>query len=205
MSRALKYHRKSIIRSQILNGDEMLFASTIPQPSTMSDNGETLLSDKNLATNFLSALSDEEMLLTADFGESSGQGLPDGAPDDDDDMLFSQPSTITLSPPPLTRTPSAIAPAKLISPLDNPLKRAIPINTDGADQAHTLSNHPASRLIDVALHTLLGGHIHGQQSMSKGVILGKPLPKSSLSVIAPAMFSPGFHKVRMDFRFPSYL
>lgn len=175
----------------------MLFASAPPQPSTMSDDQEALLFNNDLETNVMSALSDKEMLLVTDLGEYLGRGLTGGAPDDDDDMLFSQPSTTTLMTSFPIRTSSTITSVEPIRSLGKPLKRATLIDTDGPDPASTLSNFPASRLVDVALRTLVGGHIHGQQSMSKGVILRKPLQKSSLSAVAPIIFSPGFHEVSM--------
>jgi hypothetical protein len=64
--------------------------------------------------------------------------------------------------------------------------------TDFGDSLLSLNIESAARLTEVAIRTLVGGK---QKKATENTSLVKPVPRRSLSDIAPAFFSPGFLKV----------
>jgi hypothetical protein len=188
----LNYHRKRILKGHTDDDGEMLFTSA---PST---------------TSFEDVLRQEEMVFFEENErQDDGKGVqyehipaitnpktPYLGTSSDDEMLFLQSSvTSTVQ---YARIPATNDSINSIRSRETPRKRIL-TNTanDISEPANILSTLPALNLTDAALRTLIVGHIPGSQIISKAIRTKKPLLITSLSKIAPSLFSPGYYRVSL--------
>jgi hypothetical protein len=189
----LNYHCKGILKDHTEDDGEMLFTSA---PST---------------TSFNDVLRQEEMMFFEENErQDDGKGVqyehilsitnpktPYLGTSSDDEMLFLQSSATSTKQ--YGRIPAKNNSIDSIRSRETPRKRILLTNTvnDISKPADILSTLPALNLTDAALRTLIVGHIPGSQIISKAIVTKKSLPITSLSKLAPSLFSPGYYRVSL--------
>jgi len=141
----------------------------------------------------LNAPLDEDVLLLSDHNLS----LPTPSQYIDEEMLFSQTTESTPSLLSQSTTLSTISTASTL-PSTFPLKRSFPSDTSLAAPGEApcrLDVSPACKLSEAGLRILIGGYSPRRTRML-GIRIDKPPPETSLSDLAPGLFSPDFKVVR---------
>jgi hypothetical protein len=136
---------------------------------------------------------DEDMLLSSDQNPS----LLIASDRTDEEMLFSQTSENTPSLLSQSTTVSTFSTSSTLSSISY-LKRSFPSDSSIAAQAEISSRldvSSACRLAESALRILIGGYAP-RRTRIMGVQIDKPPPETSLSDLAPGLFSPDFRVVR---------
>ncbi|KAF4633156.1 hypothetical protein G7Y89_g4956 [Cudoniella acicularis] len=111
----------------------------------------------------------------------------------EEDMLFSQMSSGTPTLTSQTSTCSTVSIVSSYTPLKRPSSNDSSTTTQ-SDPPFSLDPSKASKLVLMALHILVGGHEPRSRRPLQGIQVEKPPPETSLTRLAPAMFSPGFRE-----------
>ena len=141
---------------------------------------------------------EEDMLLLSD----RNLALPTASEPSDSKILLSRTTENTSS----LVSPSTIISTGSASSSIYSLKRSLPSDATISMQAVPLSGlniSPACKLAEVALRILIGGYEPRRTRGLLGVRVDKPLLQTSLSDIAPGVFSPAFKEVRRLDALPS--
>lgn len=149
----------------------------------------------NLKVPTLDTPLDEDMLLSSDQDPS----LLIASVQTDEEMLFSQDTESSPSILSQSTTTSTISTISTLSSASS-LKRSFPFDSSITAQAEVpirLDVSPACKLAETALRILIGGYAP-RRTRLLGVRVDKPPPETSLSDLAPGLFSPSFKVVRLS-------